>query len=44
MSWKFAMNRWLSDDKSFFVTVQSECNELMCEHFHTFGNVYTDVE
>ena len=33
MSWNFAMNRLFNDDKSFFVTVQSECNELMCEHF-----------
>ena len=41
MSWNLDGS---SDDQSFFVTVQSECNELMCQHFHTFGNVYTDVE
>ena len=39
MSLNVAMNRLSVIDKSFFATVQSECNELMCEHFATQTNV-----
>ena len=42
MSRKFAMNRLFSEDKSFVRNLsKSECNELMCNIFQTFGNVYT---
>ena len=45
MTWNLAMNRLFNQDKSFFVTDQkvSEQGEFV-NIYHTFGDVYTDVD